>query len=262
MANDFSTDANCVAVWRFENGALTADSKGSNTLTSNGTPVSDTVDFKEGAGCVDLELSDVDYYSITDASLDAGFPLKNGDTNKKISVCAWFKLESVSVAQYIYMKGAHSTNKRSFAVYFDGTKLNILLGITSGTAYETITHASSLTTGRWYHCGATFDDASKAYNIRIWDDTAAAIAGTDKTGTSTNNVNVADAALQIGARDAGNAPLDARLDEVVVFKDILTADEIDAIRAGTYVGSASTFNFDGVPVSAINSAPGARFGGT
>jgi hypothetical protein len=31
MANDFSADSNCKALWRFENGALTTDSKGGNT---------------------------------------------------------------------------------------------------------------------------------------------------------------------------------------------------------------------------------------
>ena len=35
MANDFSSDSNCVALWRFESGALTADSIGTNTLTNS-----------------------------------------------------------------------------------------------------------------------------------------------------------------------------------------------------------------------------------
>ena len=48
MANDFSGDPSCKAVWRFENGALTADSKGANTLTAVNGPTADTSLYKEG----------------------------------------------------------------------------------------------------------------------------------------------------------------------------------------------------------------------
>lgn len=34
MANNFTADPNCKALWRFENGALTVDSKGTNTPNS------------------------------------------------------------------------------------------------------------------------------------------------------------------------------------------------------------------------------------
>ena len=65
MANDFSGDSNCVALWRFENGALTADSKGTNTLTDVNTVGSDTVDYKEGSGCADFEATASERFTIT-----------------------------------------------------------------------------------------------------------------------------------------------------------------------------------------------------
>jgi len=77
VANIFTNDSNCKALWRFENGALTTDSKGTNTLTNNNTVVADTVNFKEGAASANLESSSSQYFSITNANLNAGFPLKD-----------------------------------------------------------------------------------------------------------------------------------------------------------------------------------------
>ena len=51
VGSDFSADANCVALWRFEDGALTTDSKGTNTLTNVNTVIAKTTDFKEGISC-------------------------------------------------------------------------------------------------------------------------------------------------------------------------------------------------------------------
>ena len=56
MANDFTNDANCKALWNFDDGALTTDSKGTNTLTNSGV-TADTVDFKEGNASGDFKAS-------------------------------------------------------------------------------------------------------------------------------------------------------------------------------------------------------------
>ena len=47
MANDFSLDNNCLVLYRFENGALTTDSKDSATLVaSSPSPTADTTHYK------------------------------------------------------------------------------------------------------------------------------------------------------------------------------------------------------------------------
>ena len=95
MANDFSSDANCVALWKLDNGASTTDSKGTNTLTNVNVVTNDAVNQQEGDACGDFELDSSQCLTITDANLDAGFPLKNGDATKIISLCAWCYLESL-----------------------------------------------------------------------------------------------------------------------------------------------------------------------
>jgi hypothetical protein len=237
MANDFSMDTNCKALWRFENGALTVDSKGSNTLSVTGSPTANLVDFKEGGASADFELGSPDYYTVADASLDAGFPLKNGDTNKKISVCAWLRMESIPTFGINFF-GKWGTGTRSLLCQITGTSggldFRILLGHNGGLSSETIIETSiAALTGRWYHFGFTYQDSDKSWKLRIWDDTAGAIYYSN-TGHTTNNINIENATLYVGGYLSNSH--DGEMDEVVVFDDILTNDEIDAIRAGTYSG--------------------------
>ncbi|RJR45459.1 MAG: hypothetical protein C4567_03125 [Deltaproteobacteria bacterium] len=81
MANDFSTDPRCKALWKLD-GDLT-DGHGGNHLTGYGSPAIafDDVDQQEGSHCGDFEKDNGNYAGIPDAVLDPGFPLKNGDAN-------------------------------------------------------------------------------------------------------------------------------------------------------------------------------------
>ena len=126
--NDFSNDPNCVALYNFENGALTTDSKGGNTLSVGGnSPTAVMVDYKQGLASCDFEASNNQYWTIADADLDAGFPLKNGDAVGNISVCCWIKLTGKNEYQTFYEKG--DTDKWSFTLGVSNSNLVwVLLG--------------------------------------------------------------------------------------------------------------------------------------
>ncbi len=245
MANHFSGDIDCVALWRMESGALTTDSKGTNTLTNNNAVVADTVNFKEGAASADFEVNSSQYFSITDTNLNAGFPLKSGDTNKIISVSLWFRAESlpaVDGAINFFSKSDGSTPKRSFQTCLvnlsNVVKIYMILGFNSGASAELIAHATVPDVGTWYHVTFSYYNSDKSYAIRLRDINGA-VVGTDLTGTATldaNKLSVTDTALFIGA---SNPPtpvefFDGLIDEVVVFKDIITADEATLIAKGLY----------------------------
>jgi hypothetical protein len=241
-ANNFATDSACKALWKFEDGALTTDSKGTNTWSNTGC-AADTSNYREGAASVDVEAGDT--MTIADGSLDAGFPLKNGDTNKKISVCLWIRPDVLPAAwaEYsIYEKGLSSNTTRSFVVSItrvDGgatTRVSMRIGYNSGGSFEQkIASTPALTANQWYHVGVTFEDSSKAYLIRVYDYTAA--TAYTASGTTTNNINVATGVLSLSSA----AQYDGRVDELVVFNDILSAAEIDQIRGGTYGGASSGY---------------------
>ena len=247
MANDFSTDPNCKALWRLENAALTADSKGGNTLTNSGVvAVTAAGSYQEGAASGDFESTESDYMDIADASLDAGFPLKNGDANKKISLCFWMKPESLPASgNWTMMVTKYATNKKSFyvALYNVGTHahVQVAIGYAGGASAESLQADSMpILAGQWYHVGVTFQDSDKAWKVRIWGATET-WAG-DNSGTAVNNINVEDAPWRLGAHGSGGYNFDGLLDEVVVFSDILTLPEIDRIRNGTYGPAAKATN--------------------
>lgn len=239
MANDFSGDPNCVAVYRFEDGALTTDSKGANTLSSSGTPTADTGDYREGAASVDLDYVGGDYYTCADAALDAGFPLKNGTTNKTFSVCAWIQPHNASSSYHyvIWSKGGHNGTQQTQITVFGATtpSVNFTIAVDGGTVVSFLTTAK-LTLGQWYHIGCVYDDATFNWRIRVWDDTAGSILQ-DITQNSDANPLCDGDILGIGVESIAiltSRNWDGRLDEVVTFNRALTADEIDLIRAGMY----------------------------
>ena len=234
MANDFSGDANCKALWRFENGALTADSIGTNTLTDNNTVGTDVVNHQEGAACADCESGNSEFFSITDGNLDVDFPFKNGDTTKKISLCFFYKPESIGATQFLFPKTA--TDKHSFNLYiFTTGEVDFWIGYNGGADREYLTDSSLfLQAGTQYHIGFTFDDSDKSFRLRVWDVDAVQALGADYTGNTTNNINIEDADLGIGAISSGGSYADGLFDEMVIFNDILSVSEIDEIRAQTY----------------------------
>ncbi len=150
-------------------------------------------------------------------------------------MCGWFQIESLTQNVGLFSKYDSGGNKRSISisVLSDG-KISVLLGHTAGTNAETVYSAGTLVIGRFYHFGFTYQDSDKAWKLVVWDDTASSKI-INASGTAANAINVEDAPFTIGAGGSGGGtPFDGEIDEVVVFKDILTTGEIDEIRQGVY----------------------------
>ena len=227
MANDFSSDGNCKALWNFESGALTTDSKGSNTLTNSGVD-EDTTNYKQGS-CSGLWVAaNNDSMTIADTDLDSGFPLKSGETNKSFTFAFWIKFTDASDYQYLIHKhGGYGDKGLVIYIYSSKMRLSISSDGINSNVYE---HATALEDDIWYHVGITYNAGDDGYCIRIWDDTAGAIVGTDKTGTSTDiNINSDNFTLSKTSLETN-----ANIDEFVVFDEELSTADIDKIRGGTY----------------------------
>ena len=240
--NDFSGDGNAVALWSVDNGALTTDSIGTNTLTDNNTVGTDTVDYQVGNASADFEISNSESLTILDSALNSGFPLKSGESNGDISLTFWYKKESNNSYAGLFSKWDTGAGARSFYLRDHSTKLDFYIGANSGAGYELLSSSLTTSAGRWYHVGATFNNTTKTWKLRVWDDTAGSVV-LDASGTATNNIAITNAAVAIGASLTSGTPeryFDGLIDEVVVFRDILTTGEIDQIRSGTYSGPAPT----------------------
>ena len=234
MANDFSGDANCKALWRLESGALTADSKGGNTLSNSGV-AEDTVNFKEGACSGYFYRAEVDRMLIADANLDAGFPLRSDAADTTFSFAVWVKLDEIGINQYILLKSGSAGTRQMMLVIDSANKVTLYVSV-DGTAWSGYAHASALAVDTWYHIAVTHNHADHAYRIRIWDDTAGAILGVDKTGNTVNPF-LTNASFYLSYPSVSLA-IGGNEDEIVAFNDVLSVAEIDDIRAGTYSGGA------------------------
>lgn len=240
MPNDFSGDSNCVALWRFEDGALTVDSKGGNTLGNMGGKAN-TSNYREGGCSVHIDTEESDRLYVADGDLDLGFPFKGGDEVKNFSFCFWAYLDSLpgSGNQRLCLIKTE-TLKNSFRVFFrnDGAKTCVCFSMsTDGSAWNYYHHASGIEAGKWYHVGVTYelDGGNGNYRIRVSDDDA--VLGVDKTGAAGEIFVSGDSWIWISYANA-SYNFDGDLDEFVIFKDILTVDEIDQISAGNYGGAA------------------------
>lgn len=242
MANDFSEDDNCKCLYKFEEGALGVDSKGSDTLTIYGTPVADTGDFREGLACVNFEESNPDILYRLDDDLTSGFPGKVGESNTTFSVTLWAKYEelhSTDIDFIIAKHGAGGNNHlRSWCIGIDKDDSKILIrwGYSSGWEnYEyRIDHA--LTVNEWFHLGVVFDSSNNLCYARLYDENDSST--TTMTEAPAEALHSDEAGFYIsGAQGYGYNYFDGRVDEVVIFTDVLTPTEIDAIRNGTYSGA-------------------------
>lgn len=244
MANDFSNDSNCVALWRFESGALTADSKGTNTLvTGNGGPVADTGDFKEGAASADFVPAR--HLALPQASSSVSYPFRSDNALRKISLVSWCKMDTVVENGAIYSKWDSSAGKRCMIPIRTGSNhWQSFIAYNNGDSAETLYNAGTPATGRWYHVGYTFDASDKSWKLVIWDDTAQTKT-VNTGGNATNAISVEDNRVLIASGydsfGSAYAQWDGHIDEMVVFNDILMLDEIDLIRQGQYPGKVGPF---------------------
>lgn len=240
MANNFSGDSSCKALWRFESGALTTDSIGSNTLTDYNTVGTNTTQFMEGAASADFEKDASERLGISDSSLDSGFPGKSGESNGSFTCCFWVMFESITLNRGVFAKFINSSGNRGYQALI-GASNNIVFqkGVVSdSSAFESYPHGSALGIGKWYHVGIAYDDSTQALRIRIWDDNAGAILGSDVDTTTTTGIYVGSAMFALGQSSAGYH--DGELDEFVVFSRALSASEIDAVRSGEFGEGGST----------------------
>jgi hypothetical protein len=236
MANDFSDDANCVALFKFDNNAN--DSKGGNDLTAVNSPSYDSGDKKEGSYSADLEESSTQYFTIADGDLDAGFPGKSGTSEQSFSICLWVKVESTAHGAGLVSKYVYSSDERTYLVYVSNVpagELRFIIGYSGGVSYTTLAFDTALSTGIWYHIAAVYDASDNSMKLRVWDDNAGALLDSNATGTADGNMSPDSAPLEVGrAYESDSYTFDGKIDEVVIFKDVLSDSKIDQIRAGSY----------------------------
>ena len=247
MANNFSGDSNAKALYSLESGALGTDSLHAVNMTNSGV-TANTSTYKEKAASGSFVAASSQHMYLANASLPDGFPLKSNDSVKNISVTAWIYMNSLpSGANTVWAKyNSVTAEERSFAAqvrnYSGSGKAVMILGYASGTAAEVVSeHATALSLSNWYHVTWTYNNADKSYGIYIRDINGNTV-GSDKTGTATldaNKLSVTTGPMTIGCFYVSGAPfanyiMNGLIDELVIFRDIITAAEATQIAQGVY----------------------------
>lgn len=230
-----------LARWKFESGALTTDSRSTNTLTDVNTVTADTTNFKEGAASADFEAGSTQYFYRTDANLASGFPLKSGESNTTITISTWIRPESlITAGQYRMIWGKYAENKASLWFGLDGNeKLNMQIGYNLGVGEELLgPHATALTSDAttWYHITGVYNGSTKAFAIMVRDTNCAEV-GSDLTGSSTNSISAPeDGPMSIGAVYWSSYvySFDGLIDDMAIFNTPLTADQATLVCKGLF----------------------------
>ena len=173
--------------------------------------------------------------------LTSDFPTKSGDTDVEMSICFWMKQARFSYENIIISKYLIATGDRSWRIFTSDRPaekgvLKIGLGARNGSSFKTYTFGEpeqELDVDHWYHVAFTYRDADRSYHVRVWDATVGALLF-DAEGVAEERIAVTEAPIFLGNLPLESRYFDGRLDEMVIFKDILTSDEIDRIRQGAY----------------------------
>jgi hypothetical protein len=238
------TDTDVVTLYKFEDGALTTDSRGTNTLTNNNT-ASSSGTKAEGSYSTALASASSQSYTIAGASLSNTFPGKEGASNKTFSITGWFRAASLPASgnSMVITAMTNSTSTDwTHAVLLKNTGGNTNVKFILGTYYvaqsQEYTHATNLSADTWYHFTASFDGTS-AYAIRLRDADGAAV-GTDITGTYDGN---SDTAISF----ASGMYFNGFIDELVFFTRAISSDDAGNIASGDYLEATPTDSDDPIP---------------
>lgn len=191
------------------------DSHGSNHLTDN-----NTVGYAAGkkSNAAYFVVSNAEALTITDnASVSAG--------DVDITLCGWINLANKSTNHMLISKWSAGTNNRAYWLYYNVTLDRFVIQISSngevgGAVSLQASSFGSPSAASWHYVCAWHDAAANTLNIQINNGTV---------DSSSHSAGIFDDAgpLALGAAytNPSTQYSDALIDEVILYKRVLSADE-------------------------------------
>jgi len=169
---------------------------------------------------LDLESSSSQYASIDDAS-QTGLDI-TGD----LTLECWVKFESLAGGTYpaLISKVGTTANTQAYVFVYQATEQKLYLQIrnAASSALTQITHSVALSTGTWYHVAVALDVSVPSAKFYV---DAVEYTGSVDSSNATDILN-SSAPFAIGAVSNPGQYFDGLIDEVRVWNDIRTAQEI------------------------------------
>ena len=215
---------NLIAYWKLEEASGTRNDSHSNALhlTDNNTVTQAT--GKQG-NAADFEASNGEYLSRVDSAT-----LSMGDID--FTVLLWVNAESLGSNYVIGQYGG--AGARSWEIQHTGSRFHFFVS-NDGTVTNWVTanNLGAPSTATWYLIIAWHDAAANTINIQVNNGTV------DSGGHTTGVFNSAED-FRIGTAEVGGPFWDGLIDEVAIWKRVLTSDERTQLYNG---GSGMTYPF-------------------
>jgi hypothetical protein len=212
---------NLISFWEFESGALVTDAvvSSANDLTNNNVVLSlGTAPAKVGNYAALVGVSS-QYLSHTD---NASLSVDGTD----FSLQAWIYGDSFGRGFLAKDSGGFGNVEFSLDVEFvSGQEVVATIGKSGGGTLVSVTASNfgALSTGTWYHTVLTFNNISKAAVLYV--------NTTSNTATGSGNVPASSSEFWIG-RDSGQGFWDGRMDQVGLWKKVLSSSEVSQLYNG------------------------------
>ncbi len=259
MANDFSGDSRCKAVYRFEAASIGADETGDYNLGTGFQQevTTDESDYREGAASL-YRPADAGFLWLSEAAQNPDFPLGPQDwIAKSFSLTFWFKVVIPDEAPDQLYVLAYRAGVAGFCVKKSGgSDYDLWVYLNDGATYYWNT-SLPVTPDKWYHLGMVYDHASETVSVRLYS-----VEGDSVATWSTAALAINNAAAQWFWVGDGLGKLEHWLDEGTLWNATLTADEIDQIRQGIYGASSPSASASVTPSTSISASPSAPLYGT
>lgn len=232
--NIFSSDSDCVAVWKFENNLL--DSIGGNHFTADGT-IGYATTACEGSASLSLSAAQTAKLVISDANLSSTFPTKSTNSESDMSVFGFFRMDAFNNQNAIinrWQDTAGNTSDRSWAITCRSatTGPRFMVGHSGGSGATSLDFDTAITTGTWYWFCATYNSTTNRMNLYVWNKSTSALLSHVEE-TSSGDMYSGGAQMIVGKFGAANY-YEGLIDELGITKDIITTAEMNQIRKGTY----------------------------
>jgi hypothetical protein len=227
--NDFSNDDSCKAWYPFDSPPdIFADAKSTNRLGySYGSPsVSGFPNMQQGVTCAYTYVSSGGHFQLANNSLAAGFPLKYGDPVMKCTMTLWMRQNNALYAggQIGVWQGTGWNYGAALALDSSNPQ-KILVKWGYGAGCESIDTGITIPQYHTVFACLEVDGINKTIYVRIFDQHTGVISEYSGNAVHTMALN-ANGALNIGVQGS--------YDEATFWNRLLTPEEIDAIRDGTF----------------------------
>lgn len=239
MANDFTQDPNCVAVWKFNDEVDAGiDSLGYNSFTTFTTfgsyrLVRDTYILREGESSLYINSPGSPGPRISDSDLNSNFPLKSTSIGSDFSFSIWFRFGVVDKFRHIWSKYYGLTYSGTIAVVVNNNNSITVRKKYSTSGEEHFTIPDILVAANiWYHLTVAYDYSEKTLYVYLINTSGKILAS--HTVVQNEDIIGSGREFRLGGASSSNGDYNVWYDEFVAFNRVISEAEAVLIARGQF----------------------------